>query len=326
MFKHVISILLSPTCIKREVFIRDFIILKMDSDNATSASLSTPSVSPANSPPFDVVEPWMESTLEKFHKRKHRLHGDLWVIVEVFRNTVCIHVRELKDGWRNEAGVTMNISEFFWLTRKEMPSSATFGRINVAKQKTGTLLRRADIRIGGEPSKARRILITNQGFATLMREKKSISEDIKDASAFANFRNKQEGQNLELFQGILVVLASKIYASRSRAACSACSGLTDQGNLMSHNCLEETKDDKLKRAKESLDDVPDSALQCVLVSNNLPLSKQHCSCIISNNREVLAKKVANYNLTPEAQECFDTYFNANADFIMTDTPDWGVEQ
>ena len=293
----------------------------MNSNSSTSAPLAD-TAAPAG---FDVVEPWMEpldSSEEKFQRRKHRLHGNVWVVVDVFRNTVCIHVRELKDGWKNEAGVTLNAREFHWFTREGGPASGTFGRIEVAKQKTGTLIRRTDTRIGGEPSKARRIFITHQGFATLMKEKKVIKQDIKQATMHATARNNQQEQNLELYQNILVVLASKTYEVRSRASCNACSGIADQSNLMAHQCLEEDEDDKLKRAGECLDAVPNAALQSVLVSNNLPHPKLDVSTIISDQRGELVKKVTKFALTAEAQECFDTYFNANVDFIITGTPSW----
>ena len=91
---------------------------------------------------------------------------------------------------------------------------------------------------------------------------------------------------------------------------------------MAHQCLEEDEDDKLKRAGECLDGVPNAAMQSVLVSSNLPHPKLDVSTIISDQRGELVKKVTKFALTPEAQECFDAYFNASVDFIITGTPSW----
>ena len=123
---------------------------------------------------FDVVEPRVLGAA-KFKDRKYRLNGNVWLIVSVYRNAVCIHVRELKDGWKFEGGVSMNVREYQWFTREDQQSSGEFGWISVAKQKTGSLVKRIDARMAsGSTSKPRSVVVTNNGFATLIKEKNSI--------------------------------------------------------------------------------------------------------------------------------------------------------
>ena len=280
---------------------------------------------------FDVVEPWLPAATaareQKFKDRKYRLNGDVWLIISVFRDVVCIHIRELKDGWKFEGGVSMNIREYQWFMCESPPSSGQYDRISVAKQKTGSLIKRVDARIANtSAAKPRRILVTNQGFANMVRQKKAINRDIEEAKQFVEERGVRVLPNYELIRNILVLLATKIYEKRRRSGCAGCSGSGDCSNLMSHQCIAEGDADRMKLASASLKDVPSGVLWSVMACNNLPHPGSDVATIIGDRSLELVEKVAKYKLTDEAQQCFDVYYNANFDIMSMANDTWQESQ
>ena len=280
---------------------------------------------------FDVVEPHLPGAVatreQTFKDRKYRLNGNVWLIISVYRNVVCIHIRELEDGWKFQGGVTMNTLEYQWFMCENPPSSGEYGRISVAKQKTGSLIRRIDARMGGSSSsKPRRVFVSHQGFATMVDQQKSILVDIEQATRFAQQRDVNIPTNHQLIKEILILLAAKIYEKRRRAACLACSGQEDSSNVLSHQCLTEEYGDRLELASRCLKEMPSEVLWSVLVCNNLPHPGMDVATIIGDNRGELAEQVVSYKLTNEAQLCFDVYYNANFDIMSLQNDTWEPSQ
>ena len=275
---------------------------------------------------FDVVEPRVLAPA-KFKDRKYRLNGNVWLIVSVYRNAVCIHVRELKDGWKFEGGVSMNVREYQWFTREDQQSSGEFGRISVAKQKTGSLVKRIDARMGSAgTSKPRSVVVSNNGFATLIKEKNSIMQDIDEAKKFAESRDVLFSPNHHLIQNILILLATKIYEQRRRAACLACAGQADASNLLNHACLDEDDEERIKRAGESLDAVPSRLLWSVLASNEIPHLGLDVAAVVGDQRKEMIENIVKYKFSSNAQVCFDLYYNANFDIMKMDNNTWEPSQ
>ena len=294
------------------------------SSSSSSSRDATNSATDDGSRGLDVVEPYLLATHQQrtFKDRKYRLHGNVWLVVSIYRNVVCIHLRELTDGWKFEGGVTMNTSEYEWFSSESIRSSGTFGRIDVAKTMHGSLVKRVDARLAGTTGRSRQIFVNHQGFTTLLRHKPSIAQDIEEASAFAEMRDLVQAlpqNHQQTIQDILTYLAVKAYEERRRDACDACTGRCDPSNLLSHACLQVERKEMEKWAEEALDSVPNGVLWSVLACNNLPHPRVDVSAIANTTeRADIIRKIMTYDITTDAQTCFDTYYNMNTRFITTD--------